>query len=198
MDNEVCRGNGAIAQPSTEDLKQLELKAAEEAKAQDTIQALEFDLNLLPIHPALIIFDKNSIGIHIDQCKSSKEKPTNVGTLIKAISAYAPYVQSIDMNIHAPYPYDEPIMVQKRRTRCFQKLFAEINNFKLVSLHLCMILDKDEFPQMKLAAGIMGLSFQDWTLTYEVRGVGVYIPVPRGSGFDLRLRGVFKKEVLPA
>lgn len=75
----------------------------------------------------------------------------------------------------------------------------EINNFKLTSLHLYMLLDGENFPQMKLAAGILGLEFKDWRLYYEVVG-GSRDPVvvKRGSEFDSRLRGVFKREVLPA
>ncbi|KAB8294806.1 hypothetical protein EYC80_006767 [Monilinia laxa] len=197
MGNKNCRGNPAIARPSTEYYRQLKLKEEEEEKAK-AAPAPEIDLSILPTHPALIIFDNRSIGIHIDQGKGMKEQPTNLGTLIEIISAYAPYVTSIDINIHAPFPHRESMDVQKRRTQCFRKLFVEINKFKLVSLHLCMLLDEHKFPQMKLAAGIMGLSFKGWTLMYEVLGVFQYFPVERGSEFDLRLRGVFKKEVIMA
>ncbi|RAL59136.1 hypothetical protein DID88_006692 [Monilinia fructigena] len=201
MGNKNCRGNRAIARPSTEYFRQLKLKEEEEEKAKAALIATpapEIDLSLLPNHPALIIFDNKSIGIHIDQCKGMKEQPTNMDTLIETISAYAPYVTSIDINIHAPFPHRESMDVQKRRTQCFAKLFVEINKFKLVSLHLCMLLDENKFPQMKLAAGIMGLSFKGWTLMYEALGVFQFFPVRRGSEFDLRLRGVFKKEVIMA
>lgn len=62
-----------------------------------------------------------------------------------------------------------------------------------------MLLDGENFPQMKLAAGIMGLEFKNWRLYYEIVG-GSRDPVvvKRGSEFDSRLRGVFKREVLPA
>ncbi|KAA8569111.1 hypothetical protein EYC84_000781 [Monilinia fructicola] len=194
MGNKNLRGDSATARPSTEYFR---LKAEKEAQDKaDMLASLDVDLSLLPTHPALVIFDNNSIGIHIDQYKRTKDEPTNMDTLVETISAYAPHVKSIDMNIHAPFPHHESMDVQSRRTKCFKKLFVEINKFKLESLHLCMLLDEHKFPQMKLAAGIMGLSFKEWTLMYEVLGVSEYFPVERGSEFDLRLRGVFNKEVL--
>ncbi|KAJ8066863.1 hypothetical protein OCU04_004244 [Sclerotinia nivalis] len=59
-----------------------------------------------------------------------------------------------------------------------------------------MILDEENFSQMKLAAGVMGLNpFRGWNLMYEVIGIPDYVLVPRGSEIDLRLRSVFKEVI---
>ncbi|KAF7870598.1 hypothetical protein EAF04_004342 [Stromatinia cepivora] len=197
MGGKNCRGNAALARPSTEYFQKIKLDAAAKAAAE-AAPTPEFDLSVLPNHPALTIVDNKFIQINIE-CNGTENQRTNVGTLITTLAAYAPYVQFLQLKIHAPYPHLESWVAQKTRTQLFKKLFIEINNFELCNLNLTMILDEEKFPQMKLAAGVMGLNFfRGWNLMYEVIGISDYVLVPRGSEIDLRLRGVFKKEVLKA
>ncbi|ESZ90551.1 hypothetical protein SBOR_9058 [Sclerotinia borealis F-4128] len=158
MGNKNCRGNRALARPS--------------AASKEAASALEFDLRLLPSHPALTIVDNESISIHIEQCTGMRDHPTDMSTLIETLAAYAPYVKHIQLKIHAPYPHRESWDAQKTRTQLFKKLFVQIDNFKLVSLNLLMLLNAEKFPQMKLAAGITGLKFKGWKLMYEVFQIG--------------------------
>ncbi|TGO23549.1 hypothetical protein BPAE_0129g00330 [Botrytis paeoniae] len=158
------------------------------------------DLNTLTQHPSITIIDNKEISIFIELCAFTENKPTDMLALRAILHEYKS-IKKLAIKIHAPWPHTEPKEWYKNRVSCTKKLFAIIDTFDLYKLKVTMPIDGCNFPQMKLAAAIHGLKFKKWQLYYQVydeatKSEGDPIKIFRGSEYDSRLRGVWKKEFL--
>ncbi|TGO38373.1 hypothetical protein BHYA_0076g00240 [Botrytis hyacinthi] len=158
------------------------------------------DLTALTQHPAITIVCNKEISIYIEMCVSMDEKPTDIPALFDALVEYDS-IKKLAIKIHAPWPHTEPNGWHNKRIICMKKLFAIIDKFDLYKLKVTMAMDGCNFPQMKLAAAIHGLKFKKWQLYYQVYDEATKseegpIKIFRGSEYDSRLRGVWKKEFL--
>ncbi|KAF7954623.1 hypothetical protein EAE96_005742 [Botrytis aclada] len=152
------------------------------------------DLTTLTQHPAITIVNNKEISIYIEMFGFMDEKPTDIPALRDALVEY----NSIKK---LSWPHTEPKEWYNNRVSSMKKLFAIINTFDLYKLKVTMAVDNCNFPQMKLEAAVHGLKFKKWQLFYQVYDeVNKVEEEPtkifRGSEFDLRLRGVWKKEFL--
>ncbi|KAB8294805.1 hypothetical protein EYC80_006766 [Monilinia laxa] len=152
-------------------------------------------LSTLSKHPAIEITNNKEISIYIEMCSSMPEEPTDMPSLRAALTEYKS-IKKLSIKIHAPWPRTES------RVHSIKKLFAIINAFRLNTLKTTMSIDGCNFPQMKLAAAVHALScFKKWQSYYQVydevnKLEDDRIKIAHGSEFDLRLRGVYKKEFL--
>ncbi|KAF7952501.1 uncharacterized protein EAE97_001998 [Botrytis byssoidea] len=158
------------------------------------------DLNELTEHPAIAILGDKEITIYIEMCKNMDTAPTDMVALRTALADYKT-IKKLSIKIHAPWPHSESKETYNIRVSSMKKLFAIIDGFNLYKLKVTMSVDKVNFPQMKLGAAIHGLRFKKWQLFYqvfdEVNDIEKDpIQIFRGSEYDLRLRGVWKKEFL--
>ncbi|KAF5873209.1 uncharacterized protein Bfra_008488 [Botrytis fragariae] len=158
------------------------------------------DLDTLTQHPAIAIINNKEISIYIEMCGFMDDAPTDMVALRTALMEYKT-IKKLSIKIHAPWPHTESKEFYNNRVSSMKKLFAIIDSFNLYKLKVTMSVDKDNFPQMKLGAVIHGLRFKKWQLFYQVYNeVNEVeedpIQIFRGSEYDLRLRGVWKKEFL--
>ncbi|KAF7911570.1 hypothetical protein BELL_0087g00210 [Botrytis elliptica] len=158
------------------------------------------DLNTLTEHPSITIIDNKEISIFVEWCAYTESKPTDILTLLAILPEYKS-IKKLAIKIHAPWPHTEPKEWHNSRVSCTKKLFAIIDTFNLYKLKVTMSIDGCNFPQMKLAAGIHGLKFKNWQLYYQVYDEATKseedpVKIFRGSEYDSRLRGVWKKEFL--
>ncbi|KAF7908243.1 uncharacterized protein EAF01_003998 [Botrytis porri] len=158
------------------------------------------DLNTLTQHPSITIIDNKEISIFIEWCAFAESKPTDILALLAILPEYKS-IKKLAIKVHAPWPHTEPKEWHNSRLSCTKKLFAIIDTFELYKLKVTMSIDGCNFPQMKLAAAIHGLKFKKWQLYYQVydeatKSEGDPIKIFRGSEYDSRLRGVWKKEFL--
>ncbi|KAF7898653.1 hypothetical protein EAF00_005099 [Botryotinia globosa] len=157
-------------------------------------------LSTLTPHPAITIVSNKEISISIEMCVAMDEKPTDIPALLDALVEYNS-IKKLTIKIHAPWPHTEPNGWHNKRIICMKKLFAIIEKFNLYKLKVIMAIDGCNFPQMKLAAAIHGLKFKKWQLYYQVYNETTKseedpIKIFRGSEYDSRLWGVWKKEFL--
>lgn len=158
------------------------------------------ELKTLTQHPAITIINNKEISIHVEMCDYLDQPLTDIPTLVDALREYGS-IKKLSMKIHAPWPHTESKEWHKYRVNSTKSLFAIINRFNLYKLKVTMSVDTCNFPQMKLAAGIHALRFKKWELYYQVYDeVKEYeddpIKIFRGSEYDRRLWGVYKKEFL--
>ncbi|KAF7889499.1 uncharacterized protein EAF02_001914 [Botrytis sinoallii] len=147
-------------------------------------------MNTLPAHPAITILGDKEIGIRI-------VNGTDMTTLLQVLPHYEAHVTKMAIEIHTPTPHFEVREKVVNRLEKMKTFYAIINKFRWTYLDVNMYLDTYNFPQMKLAAGLWGLTRKNWKLTYELRGFeGDYVKVTDYSEFGRRLSGVYKTEFL--
>ncbi|KAF7920774.1 uncharacterized protein EAE98_008803 [Botrytis deweyae] len=171
------------------------LAAAAKHKPQPIV-----DLDTLTQNPAIAIISNKEITIYIEMCGFMDDAPTDMVALCAALTEYKT-IKKLSIKIHAPWPHTQSKEAYNNSVSSMKKLFAIIDGFNLYKLRVTMSIDKDNFPQMKLGAAIHGLRFKKWQLFYQVYNEvneidDDPIQIFRGSEYDLRLRGVWKKEFL--
>ncbi|KAF5873208.1 uncharacterized protein Bfra_008487 [Botrytis fragariae] len=190
MGNKNARGNAAQARPSAAFFAEIAEKQKIASDAAKALAAKPFDMTTLPAHPSLKILGDKEIGIRI-------AKDTDMTTLLQVLPHYEAHVTKMAIEIHTPTPHFEAREKVVNRLEKMKTFYAIINKFRWTHLDVNMYLDTYNFPQMKLAAGLWGLSRKNWKLTYEVRGFeGDYVKVTDYSEFGRRLSGVYKTEFL--
>ncbi|KAF7898652.1 hypothetical protein EAF00_005098 [Botryotinia globosa] len=190
MGNKNARGSAAQARPSTAMFAELARKQQIATDAAQALATAPFDMSTLPAHPAILILGDSEIGLRIT-------KDTNMPALLTVLPNYEAHVNKIALEIHTPPPHFESHEKVADRLEMMKAFYNIINEFKWANLDVNVFLDKYNFPQMKLAAGLWGLKHKHWKLTYEVHGYeGDYVKVTDGSEFGRRLAGVYKKEYL--
>ncbi|KAF7870600.1 hypothetical protein EAF04_004344 [Stromatinia cepivora] len=158
------------------------------------------DLNTLTQHPSIEIINNKEISIFVEMCAYVDEEPTDIPALLAALPEYKS-IKKLSIKIHAPWPHTEAKEWYNHRVSSVKKLFAIIDKFNLYKLKITMSIDKCNFPQMKLGAGIYALRFKKWQFYYQVYDEVNEVEedpqhIFRGSEYDLRLRGVYKKEFM--
>lgn len=156
------------------------------------------DLRALAKHPAITVVSNNRISIYIEMCVSMPEPVTDITSLLAVLPEYES-VKKISIKIHAPWPKTESREMYNKRVSLMKRLFNIINKFKLYNLNVIISIDGLNFPQMKLGAVVHELTGIKWQLFYQVYDEVKEIEhsplkIFRGSEYDLRLRGVYKKE----
>ncbi|TGO54531.1 hypothetical protein BOTNAR_0265g00140 [Botryotinia narcissicola] len=190
MGNKNARGNAAQTRLSAAFFAEIANKQKIAADAAKALAAMSFDMNTLPTHPAITILGDKEIGIRI-------VKDTDMTKLIEVLPQYEAYVTKMAIEIHTPTPHSEVREMVANRLEKMKTLYGIIKKFRWANLDVNMYLDTYNFPQMKLAAGLWGLSRKNWKLTYEIRGFkGDYVKVTDYSEFGRRLSGVYKTEFL--
>ncbi|CAD6445562.1 d17ef15d-2dc0-4081-a2ce-727a586c2f54-CDS [Sclerotinia trifoliorum] len=160
------------------------------------------DLKALTQHPLIEIISNKEISIYVEMCSHADEfeESTDISTLLAALPEYRS-IKKLSLKIHVPRPHTESEEWHNYHVSFVKKLFAIIDKFHLYKLKVTMSIDKCSFPQMKFGAAVHSLRFKKWALYYQVydRVKGIEegpVKISRGSEYDLRLLGVYRKEFL--
>ncbi|KAI9648107.1 hypothetical protein NHQ30_002737 [Ciborinia camelliae] len=135
--------------------------------------------------------DLKQLVIRLDFCS---DPPTDMISMMAILPEYAAAITNVQINLLAPARHGSRD-VYHQRVQKMNKFMLHLNSFPLTVLNISAeIDDHDSFQQLKLAAAVNGLVFQDWTMDYQVWGDGNYHPIERHSPFAKRLRGVYRAE----
>ncbi|KAJ8066177.1 hypothetical protein OCU04_005263 [Sclerotinia nivalis] len=180
----------------------LEKKQAEEkklAKKKDTEEnakkvAATIDFECIQKHYALVLKENGDSNELLIRLNFIADPPTDMMALMKVLPEYAPAITNVRINMIAPSQHGSR-EVHRQRMQDMNKLIGLLNSFPLTELNILVdIDDHDSFQQLKLAAAVNGLVFQDWTMDYQVMGGPEFYPIERYSSYSKRLRGVYRAE----
>ncbi|KAF7943728.1 uncharacterized protein EAE97_005798 [Botrytis byssoidea] len=182
--------------------RQLEKKQAEENKLADK-KAIEDDarkiaatmhFDCIQKHYALVLKENGEKKQLVITLNFIADPPTDMLALMKVLPEYSPAITHVQIKLLAPVQHGSR-QNYHQRVQNMNKLMNHLNFFNLTELEVLIDIDsEDSFPQLKLAAAVYGLNFQDWTMAYQVMGGIHHYPIDRYSSYGKRLRGVHRAE----
>ncbi|KAF7863792.1 hypothetical protein EAF04_006757 [Stromatinia cepivora] len=191
LDKQVAWAKKQLEKKQAEEKKLAEKKVAEE-NARKVAATMDFEC--IQKHYALVLKengDEKQLVIHLN---FSADPPTDMMALMKVLPEYAPAITNVQVKILTLSQHSSRKIYQQR-VQDMNKLMGLLNSFPLTELNILVdIDDHDSFQQLKLAAAVNGLVFQDWTMDYQVMGGSDSYPIEKYSFYSKRLRGVYRTE----
>ncbi|TGO54286.1 hypothetical protein BOTNAR_0272g00120 [Botryotinia narcissicola] len=182
--------------------RQLEKKQAEENKLADK-KAIEDDarkiaatmhFDCIQKHYAFVLKENGENKQLVITLNFIADPPTDKLALMKVLPEYSPAITHVQIKLLAPVQHVSR-QNYHQRVQNMNKLMKHLNFFNLTELEVLVDMDsEDSFPQLKLAAAVHGLNFQDWTMAYQAVGGIHHYPIDRYSSYGKRLRGVHRAE----
>ncbi|KAB8304344.1 hypothetical protein EYC80_003754 [Monilinia laxa] len=182
--------------------KKLEMKAAQEKKAaenkatEENAKKIASTMNFEDIqkHYALFLQQIGDTKQLVINLNFIADPPTDMLAVIKILPEYSPAITIVQINLLAPNHHGSR-KVYQQRVQNMNQLMEQLNSFPITVLNISVNVDDHyNFQQLKLAAAVNGLVFQDWTVEYQVWGSKILFPIKRHSSYYKRLRGVYKTE----
>ncbi|CAD6442079.1 ddb9a96a-f164-4483-805a-b2f010abedfe [Sclerotinia trifoliorum] len=172
--------------------KKLAAKKNTEENAKKVAATMDFDC--IPKHYALVLKENGDLKQLIIGLDFVTDPPIDMMALMKVLPEYAPAITNVLINMMTPSERSSQEVYQQR-VENMKKVMEILNSFPLTELNILVhIDDHDSFQQLKLAAAVNGLVFQDWTMDYRVLGCSDFYPIKRNTSYSRRLRGVYRTE----
>ncbi|ESZ89794.1 hypothetical protein SBOR_9818 [Sclerotinia borealis F-4128] len=151
-------------------------------------------------HPSLR-FWAGILTISIDQLNPTPSQNTiSLSTLTQILPFYSPYTHIIKIGIRPAIPHEIPDEIYRTHIANIKLIVQQINEFqKLKEVHMRVLVNQCNFPQLKMGASLYGLSGVEWSFGYvegeKVRGRGIApVVISPVDGVMGRLVGVFERE----
>ncbi|ESZ96973.1 hypothetical protein SBOR_2655 [Sclerotinia borealis F-4128] len=175
-------------QAQAEKLMDNKLKEENAKKIADTI-----DFDCIQKHYAITLKQEGEMKQLVITLNFCADPPTDMHAVLAILPEYATSITNVQVKILAPSQHGSRA-IYKHRVERMKQLVDRLNKFPLTKLNFKVDTDAhDSFQQLKLAAAVNGLVFQDWTLAYEVWDEGNY-KIETYSPYGKRLRGVYRAE----
>ncbi|APA09576.1 predicted protein [Sclerotinia sclerotiorum 1980 UF-70] len=177
-----------------------EKKQAEERKlaAKKNIEenakkvAARIDFECIQKHYALSLKENGDSKKLVIRPDFIADPPIDMMALMKVLPEYAPAITNIQINLMVP-SQGSSREVYQQHVESMKRLMEILNTSPLTELSILVHTDDhDSFQQLKLAAAVNGLVFQDWTMEYQVMGCSEVYPIRRNTSYARRLRGVYR------
>lgn len=194
---QIIANKKAETQRKMEEQQQKKLDAQKEQAKQ---LKESFDPSTIPQHDSMAVEqvgDANQLIIDLDFI--NKGFIVDMPSLLKTLPLYAPYIEDVKVRLYAPAKFPSR-SIYKSRIEEMKQMVEILNEFNINKFKLIIGLNHEDFYQMKLAALVFGLQFQEWALKYHIfdrQGETIVkAKVTKGSGLGRRLRGVYNAEFL--
>lgn len=174
----------------TQQQKAIDYKSTEE-NAKNIATTINFEC--IQPHYAMIIrqaADVKQLVLTINFCA---DPPTDIHAIVAILPEYATCITNVHIKLLSPSLHGSRANY-KHRVNNMKKLIDALNQFPITKLSLLAdIDDHSNFQQLKLAAVLNGLIFQDWVMAYQVMGEGAY-KIEKYHSYGKRLSGVYRAE----
>lgn len=172
--------------------EKLAVKKATEENAKKIAATINF--GNIHKHDALSLKQHGDAKQLVIQLNLCAKPPTDMLAVTRILPEYASAITNVQINLLAPTSYVSRALYNQH-IQNMNKLMEQLNSFPLTKLNISIDINHhDSFQQLKLAAAVNGLVFQDWSMDYHIWNGDTFFPIPRYSSFGKRLRGVYRVE----